>query len=62
MDIRETVKASKNGATAAFISGGLTTLVFLYATGANTQGTLKFWNDPTIIVDIILIFVSMVSL
>lgn len=57
MDIKATVKASKNGAIAAFISGGLTTLIFLYATGANTQGIFELWNDPTIIIDIILIFV-----
>ena len=57
MEIREAAKASKNGAIAAFISGGATTLIFLYATGTNAQGHLALWSDPAIIVDIILIFV-----
>ena len=57
MELKESVKSSKNGAIAAFISGGITTLIFLYATGANAQGTFGLWNDPAVILDIILIFV-----
>lgn len=56
MELREAAKASKNGAIAAFISGGVTTFIFLYATGTNTQGDLALWNDPAIVIDIILIF------
>ncbi len=57
MDLERAIKASKNGAIAAFLSGGITILFALYATGSDTQGTFKFMNDPTIVVDIALVFV-----
>src|SRR5688572_26416200 len=56
MDRTEAIKAMKNGAVAACISGTLTLVFFLIATTSNTEGELKLWNDPWIIVDILLIF------
>lgn len=56
MNLEQAIKASRNGATAAFISGTLTALVFLYALSANADGFIGIWNDPTIIVDVIIIF------
>ena len=56
MNFEQAIKASRNGATAAFISGTLTALVFLYALSANADGFIGIWNDPTIVVDVIIIF------
>ena len=47
MNIKEATKASKNGAVAAFISGGVTLLIVLYAVGANTEGSLAIWKVLT---------------
>jgi len=56
MDKEEAIKASNAGATAAFISGGLTTAVVLFAILTNAKGSLGLWNDPVMFFDIVLIF------
>lgn len=55
MDKEEAIKYSKAGATAAFISGSLTTAVVLYAMLTNAKGALGLWNDPSNFIDILLI-------
>jgi len=50
------LKASKNGAIAALISGVVTLAIFVYALSANAEGTLGLWNDPALVVDIVIIF------
>jgi len=56
MNRTEAIKATKNGAIAAIISGVLTLAVFLFAIFSNASGTMQLWNDPTILFDVILIF------
>lgn len=56
MNKTEAIKATKNGAIAASISGVLTLAMFLFATFSNASGIFGFWNDPTVIFDIFLIF------
>jgi hypothetical protein len=56
MDKEEAIKYSKAGATAAFISGGLTTAIVLFAILTNAKGTLEFFNDPAMFIDIFFIF------
>lgn len=57
MTKNEAVKATRNGAIAAFIVGTLTLLITAYAIISNTQDSLALWNDPVMLVDVILIFV-----
>lgn len=52
----EAIKATKNGAIAAGISGVLTLAVFLFAIFSNASGEMKIWNDPSLLLDVILIF------
>lgn len=51
------LKASKNGAIAALISGVFTLAIFLYSLGANAEGFFGLWNDPSVVADIAIIFV-----
>ena len=57
MNLEEALKASKNGARAAFISGVATVVVSVYALSSNTDGLFRLWNDWTIIAEIFIIFV-----
>ncbi len=54
MDKEQAIKASKAGAIAAFISGGLTTAAVLFAMLTNAKGSLGLWNDPAMFFDIVL--------
>jgi len=56
MDKGQAIKASKGGAIAAFIAGGLTSAVVLFAMLTNAKGSLGLWNDPAMFFDIFLIF------
>lgn len=56
MNKTEAIKATKNGAIAASISGVLTLAMFLFATFSNASGVIGLWNDPTVIFDVFLIF------
>lgn len=56
MDKEQAIKASKAGAIAAFISGGLTSAVVVFAILTNAKGSLGLWNDPAMFFDIFLIF------
>lgn len=56
MNIEEAMKACRNGATAAFVSGTLTTIIVAIAMLGDSGGELALWNDPTNLVDIVLIF------
>jgi hypothetical protein len=53
----EAIKASRNGAIAAFISGALTLIVALLAIAINAQGEFAFLNDPAMLFDAVLIFI-----
>lgn len=59
MDKETAISATRRGAVAACISGGMTILIYLIAslTQAGDGPALAFYNDPTVIIDIILIFV-----
>lgn len=59
MDREDAIKATREGAIAACISGGLTTLVYLVAvlSKADSESLLGYYNDHTILFDIGLIFV-----
>lgn len=56
MNRSEAIKATKNGAIAASISGFLTLAIFLFAMFVNAGGTMGLWNDPTVLLDVFLIF------
>ena len=56
MDRSEAIKATKNGAIAACISGALTLGIVLVAIFSNSNGAIALWNDPSNFFDIILIF------
>ncbi len=56
MDKSEAIKATKNGAIAACVSGALTLAIFLIAVFTNASGTIGLWNDPSVIFDVLLIF------
>jgi hypothetical protein len=62
MNIEEAKQACKNGATAAFISGTLTTLVVAFAMLNDSAGDLAVWNDPINVVDITLIFACAIGM
>ena len=52
----EAISATQNGATAAFFSAGLTVLFVLWAIYSNEQaGQLSFWNDPSNLLDVVLV-------
>jgi|GEM_PF-2706458 len=56
MDRAAATKATKAGAIAALISGIITTVIFLGAFLSNAQGDFAYFNDPWIIIDIVLVF------
>jgi len=56
MNRAEAIKATKNGAIAACISGAFTLLLSSIAILTDATGTLEIWNDPFIVFDIVLIF------
>jgi len=56
MDRNEAIKAARNGAIAAVISGTLTLAIVVIAIFSNAEGTLGIWNDPSNFFDIVLIF------
>ncbi|GHG66494.1 hypothetical protein GCM10010919_14220 [Alishewanella longhuensis] len=56
MDKNEAIKATKNGAIAATISGVITLAVVSLALYSNAEGDLAFWNDPLNFIDIALLF------
>ena len=62
MNLEEAQKASRNGAIAACISAALTLGVFLVATMSDADGALGIWNDPTIILDVIIILLCAVGM
>lgn len=57
MNREEAIKAIKNGAIAAYISGGVTLAFVLFALFSNASGDIGIWNDPFIFFDAALIFV-----
>jgi len=56
MNREEAIKATKNGAIAACISGSLTLVIVAIAIFSNNDDALALWNDPANFFDIILIF------
>lgn len=56
MDRIEARKHIRNGAIAAFISGLMTSLMVLVAMSSDDTDSLKLFNDPAMLVDIVLIF------
>jgi len=58
MNKEKAIKATRNGAIAAFISAVITFLFALYAMFSNAEGGyLGLWNDPSIFLDVTLIVV-----
>ena len=57
MDKEKAIKATKNGAVAAFISAGITLAVVLFAVFSNAEGYFGRWNDPSIFLDVIIIVI-----
>ena len=56
MDINSAVKATRNGAIAAFISAGIAFLFTMIAIFGNADdGSLNVWNDPSVFFDVIII-------
>jgi hypothetical protein len=52
----EAVKASKNGATAAFISAGLGLLTAVFAISSNLrESTFSYYYDPSVFIDILIV-------
>jgi hypothetical protein len=56
MNREEAIKATKNGAIAACISGGVTLALVFYAIFSNANNKLGIWNDPSNLFDIVIIF------
>ena len=57
MDFDEALRATRNGAIAAFVSAGLTALVVLIAMSSESGGALELWNDPYNFVDVVFIVI-----
>lgn len=57
MDKEKAIKAIKIGAATACFSGILNFAVALYALQSNATGLLGYWNDPWILIDVILVFI-----
>ena len=55
MNKSEAIKATKNGAIAACISGAITIVVILIAISTDTEGKLAIFNDPANFADVALI-------
>ncbi len=57
MDKEQAIKATKQGAIAAVVSGVLTLGVTLFAVMTDDQGDLEIWNDPANFFDAVFVFV-----
>ena len=57
MDKEEAIKATKTGAIVACISGSLTLAIAFFAIWNNSRGTIGIWNDPSVFLDIVFIFI-----
>jgi hypothetical protein len=62
MTLEEAVKAARNGAIAAFISGAITAIVVGLALWFDDQGSIAPWNDPLNIFDVVLILACAVGM
>ena len=62
MTLEEAVKAARNGAIAAFISGAMTAVVVGIALWFDNQGSIAPWNDPLNIFDVVLILACAVGM
>lgn len=62
MTVEEAVKACKNGAIAAFISGGLTLLIVIFAIMSEAEGDLSLWNDPLNFIDVLILLACAVGM
>lgn len=56
MDRTQALKAIKNGAIAATVSGVFTLGVVIFALSSSAQGDLATWNDPANFIDVVLVF------
>lgn len=57
MNREQAIKATKQGAIAAVISGLITLGVTLFAMYSNSSSDLEIWNDPTNFMDVLFVFV-----
>lgn len=56
MNMDEAIKATKNGAIAALISGVVTFIITLIAITSDSEGVMSIWNDSLIFFDVGFIF------
>lgn len=56
MTKEDSIKATRNGAIAACISGALTLGIMLVAMYGDSSGTLAYWNSPLILFDVAIAF------
>ena len=57
MDKEEAIKVTKVGAIAACVSATLTLAISLAAIFSKSTGELRLWNDPTVLIEVVLIYV-----
>ena len=62
MTTEEAIKASRNGAYAAFVSGTATTALVVFAIWTNNQEAFAIWNDSVNFFDIFIIFACAVGM
>lgn len=55
MNKAQALQATKNGAIAAFVSAAMTVLVVGIAIGTNADGQLAMFNDPLILIDVVIL-------
>lgn len=57
MNREQAIKATKQGAIAALISGLITLGITLFAMYTNSSSDLEIWNDPTNFMDVLFVFI-----
>jgi len=57
MDKKQAMQATKTGAICACISAFLTFAVSFYAISNNSSDRMELWNDPSVFLDVVLMFI-----
>ncbi|VAV96830.1 hypothetical protein MNBD_ALPHA01-796 [hydrothermal vent metagenome] len=56
MNKQQAIDATKLGSIAAYVSGAMTLVITLIARISDATGSFALWNDPWIIIDVVIIF------